>query len=161
MTESEYEYIISQQKMSNAQAALAVESHKYSELAEKLRQYTTILLNIQNGIKLTATELGDMATGEIGDCNAKEGTIVAEVAGRLRNDLIKSFGLNIDELDAVIDGMEKSTMHIRCNPSNCNNSDFIDAAYAALNKSDYTLLRKIFPDMIEGNSCINIIKEEM
>lgn len=147
MTKNECSRILSEKRIIDAQAALAIESVKYSELADKLSDYASMLVDVCNALNITSDKLGDMAMSAIGDCTSKDGSMIAELATRLRKNLISSSGLSVDDLDTFTRAMEMSIEYLRGDTSEVNYSEFIDAAYKTLNTGDRTLLRNIFPDI--------------
>jgi hypothetical protein len=133
MTDGQYDDILARGKITEAQVAVATESHQYADLAEKLQEFGTLLTETSKMLKATSDELSNFALESITIQNVRSANAIAQASTLIRTNLLDALSLDIRDFTKITLDIQNVTKPIMPDTDNRRNrSDFMELAHTAM-----------------------------
>jgi hypothetical protein len=133
MTAGQYDDILARGKITGAQVAVATESHQYADLAEKLQEFGSLLIETSKMLKATSDELSNFALESITIQNIRSANAIAETSTLLRTNLLDVLDIDIRDFTKITLDIQNVTKPIMPDTNNIRNrSDFMELAHTAM-----------------------------
>jgi hypothetical protein len=133
MTAGQYDDILARGKITGAQVAVATESHQYADLAEKLQEFGSLLIETSKMLKATSDELSNFALESITIQNIRSANAIAETSTLLRTNLLDALDIDIRDFTKITLDIQNVTKPIMPDTNNIRNrSDFMELAHTAM-----------------------------
>lgn len=131
LTASQYEDIITRKNIFEAEAAVATESQKYGELAQKLERLGNCIIRAAQLTKSISDDLTYVALETVNMHTIKPANAIAESSTLIRVNLMDT--LNISDFNELVTSIDKIIEPFEPNNNNWHDrSNFMTAAYSAL-----------------------------
>jgi hypothetical protein len=133
MTAGQYDDILARGKITGAQVAVATESHQYADLAEKLQEFGSLLIETSKMLKATSDELSNFALESITIQNVRSANAIAQASTLIRTNLLDALSLDIRDFTKITLDIQNVTKPIMPDTGNRRNrSDFMELAHTAM-----------------------------